>query len=426
MNSVELKEQRAKLIHDARKIIDTADSEKRDLTAEESNQVDTLFGEADKLEAKIDTLEKREAVEAAEARLKATERKTRPTLARQEDEPNYADALRTWFTRGVRGSRMTGADIENAARCGLDISSNEIELVRPKISRRAMSKTATTGVVGWTDFYAGFYEELKSYGPVLNLISYRDSDNGQDLPIPVMDDTANKAAILGEAAEVTAADPSVTSVTLKGFKYESKEVILSLELLQDSSVDLESYISRAIAERFGRGWAEHVSVGAGTTEPFGIVTRATNSSVVAGGSAANPTLTGDDLIDLAESLDDAYKSGPGVGFMMHPVVMTKIRKLKDSTGQYLWQPSLQAGVPNTFYGFPVYRNQNMATSGANARIAVFGDFSKYLWRNVMGIQIYRLDQLRIRNGQISFLAFARADGNLIQPNAVKYLAAPAS
>jgi HK97 family phage major capsid protein len=426
MNSVELKEQRAKLIHDARKIIDTADSEKRDLTAEESNQVDTLFGEADKLEAKIDTLEKREAVEAAEARLKATERKTRPTLARQEDEPNYADALRTWFTRGVRGSRMTGADIENAARCGLDISSNEIELVRPKISRRAMSKTASTGVVGWRDFYEGFYEELKSYGPVLSLISYRDSDNGQDLPIPVMDDTANKAAILGEAAEVTAADPSVTSVTLKGFKYESKEVILSLELLQDSSVDLESYVSRAIAERFGRGWAEHVSVGAGTTEPFGIVTRASNSSIVAGGSPANPTLTGDDLIDLAESLDDAYKIGPGVGFMMHPVTMTKIRKLKDINGQYLWQPSLQAGVPNTFYGFPVYRNQNMATSGANARIAVFGDFSKYLWRNVMGVQIYRLDQLRIRNGQISFLAFARADGNLIQPNAVKYLAAPAS
>jgi HK97 family phage major capsid protein len=241
-----------------------------------------------------------------------------------------------------------------------------------------------------------------------------------------MDDTANKAAILGEAAEVTAADPSVTSVTLKGFKYESKEVILSLELLQDSSVDLENYISRAIAERFGRGWAEHVSVGAGTTEPFGIVTRASNSSIVATGTPANPTLTGDMLIDLAESLDDAYKSGPGLGFMMHPVTMAKIRKLKDNNGQYLWQPSLQAGIPGTFLGHPVYRNQNMATSGANARIIVFGDFSKYLWRNVMGVQIYRLDQLRIRNGQISFIAFARADGNLIQPNAVKYLAAPAS
>lgn len=426
MNSVELKEARAKLVHDARKLIDLADNEKRDLSAEESEHVDKFFHEADKLEAKIDTLEKREAVEAAEARLKATERKTRPTFSKLEDEPNYADALRTWFSRGLRGSRITGADLDNAARCGLDVSSNEIELNPPKISRRAMAKTNTAGVVGWTDFYAGFYEEMKAYGPVLNLISYRDSDNAQSLPIPVMDDTANEGAILVEAAETNAADVSVSSVTLNGFKYESKEVILSLELLQDSSVDLEAYVARAIAERFGRVYAKHVTIGTGSGQPFGIVTRSTNSTIVAGGTAAAPTLSGDDLIDLAESLDDAYKSGPGVGYMMNPATMTKVRKLKDSNGQYLWQPSLQAGVPGTFYGFPVYRNQNMVTSGANARIAVFGDFSKYLWRNVMGVQIFRLDQLRIRNGQISFLAFARADGNLIQPNSVKYLAAAAS
>lgn len=426
MTALELKEHRAKIVHDARQLIDTADSEKRELTGEESHQVDKLFEEADKLEAKIDTLEKREAVEAAEARLKTAERRTRPTLAKIEDEPNYADALRTWFCRGVRGNRITGADLDNAARCGLDIASNEIELTRPKISRRAMDKSNTTGSIGWTEFYSGFYEELKAYGPVLNLISYRDSDNGQALPIPVMSDVDNKAAILAEAAQTNAADVSVTSVTLNGFKYESKEVILSLELLQDSSVDLESYVARAIAERFGRGYAEHVTKGVGTTEPFGIVTRATNSSIVAGGTAAAPTLDGDKLIDLAESLDDAYKAGPNVGFMMHPATIAKVRKLKDSNGQYLWQPSLQAGIPGTFYGHPVHRNQNMTTSGANARIAVFGDFSKYLWRNVMGVQIYRLDQLRIRNGQISFLAFARADGNLIQPTAVKYLAAPAS
>ncbi|MBX9677420.1 MAG: phage major capsid protein [Gemmataceae bacterium] len=426
MTVLELKENRAKLVHDARKLIDTADAEKRELTGEESHKVDELFAEADKLEARIDTAEKREAVEAAEGRLKQAERRTRPTLSKIEDEPNYSDALRCWLSRGVRGSRITGADVENAARCGLDIASNEIELSRPKISRRDMAKGNTAGVVGWTDFYTGFFEEMKSYGPVLSLISYRDSDNGQALPIPVMDDTANKAAILAEAAQTNAADVSVSSVTLNGFKYESKEVILSLELLADSSVDLEAYVAKAIAERFGRGWAEHVTIGTGSGQPFGIVTRATNSSVVAGGSAAAPTLTGDNLIDLAESLDDAYRAGPGVGFMMAPATMTKVRKLKDSNGQYLWQPSLQAGVPGTFYGFPMFRNQAMATSGANARIAVFGDFSKYLWRNVAGVQVYRLDQLRIRNGQISFLAFARGDGNLIQPNAVKYLAAPAS
>jgi HK97 family phage major capsid protein len=429
MTVLELKEARAKHIHDARKLIDLADSEKRELTSEESQTVDLHFSEADKLEAKIDTAEKREAIEAAEGRLRQTERKTRPTLAKQEEEPNYADALRTWFTRGIRGSKINNYDIDNAARCGLDVSSNEIELNRPKISRRDMGKgQANNGqaLVGWTDFYSGFYEEMKSYGPVLNLISYRDSDNGQALPIPVMDDTANEGAILAEAAQATAADVAVTSVTLNGFKYESKEIILSLELLQDSSVDLEAYIAKAIAERFGRVYARHVTVGTGSGQPNGIVTRATASGVVATGTAAAPTLTGDMLIDLAESLDDAYRAGPNVGYMMHPVSMTKVRKLKDTNGQYLWQPSLQLGIPGTFYGHPCYRNQNMASAGANARIATFGDYSKYLWRNVAGIQVFRLDQLRIRNGQISFLAFARADGNLIQPNSVKFLAAAAS
>lgn len=425
MTALELKEHRAKLVHDARQIIDAADAEKRDLTGAESQTVDTLFEEADKLEAKIDTLEKREAVEAAEARLKTAERRTRPTLSKIEDEPNYADALRTWLCRGVRGSRITGADIDNAARCGLDITSNEIELARPKVSRRDMGKGNTAGVVGWSDFYSGFYEEMKAYGPVLNLITYRDSDTAQPLPIPVTDDTANQASILAENAQTALAEPTISSVTLNGFKYQSGEVILSLELLQDSSVDLEAYVASKLAERFGRGFAAHVSTGTGTGQPFGIVTRATASGVVATGTGANPTITGDMLIDLAESLDDGYKSG-NVGYMMHPQTMAKVRKLKDNNGQYLWQPSLQAGIPGTFYGLPCYRNQNMAATGVNARIAVVGDFSKYLWRNVAGVQIFRLDQLRIRNGQISFLAFARADGNLIQPNAVKFLAAPAA
>lgn len=427
MNTVELRESRAKLIADARKIIDTADTEKRDLRSDESEQVDRMFAESDKLQAKIDTQEKREAIEAEEARLRTSERKTRPTLSRMEEEPNRADALRSWFGRGHRGFSVSGGDIDNAARCGIDLSSGEIEFARPGL--RAMSKGgSTTGskLVEWTDFYSGFFEELKSYSQVLSLISYHNSDNGQNLPFPVMDDTSNEAAILDEASTATAADPTVSNVTLGAFKYESKEVILSLELLQDSSINLEEYVGRALAARFARAWAKHVTIGTGSGQPSGIVTRATNSSVVATGTTSVPTYTTDMLIDLAESLDDAYRFAPNVGYMMAPATMAKIRKLKDSNGQYLWQPSVQAGNPDMFNGHRVYRNQHMATSGASARTIVFGDFSKFVWRNVQGVQLYRLNEFRIRSGQISFIAFARGDGNLILPNAVKYLAAPAS
>jgi HK97 family phage major capsid protein len=427
MNSVELREARAKAIHDARSVLDRADAEKRELSAEENQVVDKHFAEADALEAKINTVEKREAVERAESSLKDSKRKTIAQLSPQTDDPDAGDALRCWLSRGVKGHRLTADMLDNAARCGVDLDGGfEIPLTHARLHRRAMNKTNTTGSVQWSDFYQGYYEELKAYAPVLSLISYRNSDNGQPLPIPVMNDTTNKAAILAEEGASTAQDFAVSNVTLGSYKYESKEIVLSLELLQDSSEDLVAYVSKAIAARFARAWAEHVTVGTGSGQPHGIVTRSTDSGVVATGTAAAPTLSGDVLIDLAESLDDAYRAGPGVGYMMNPATIAKVRKLKDTNGQYLWQPSLQAGIPATFYGFPVYRNHHMAVSGANARIATFGDYSNYLWRNVMGIEVYRLNELRILNGQISFQAFARGTGNLILPNAVKYLAAPAS
>jgi HK97 family phage major capsid protein len=420
MNVIELKEARAKAFHDARAILDKADADKRELTSDENQVVDSFFAEADKLEQKLNTLEKREALERAESNLKESKRKTIGQLAPQTEEPNFTEALRSWLCNGSEDFEINFARSDNAQRCGVDLKG------ALKIGRRDMSKTNTTGSIQWRDFYAGFYEELKAFAPVLGLISYHNSDNGQPMPVPVVNDVNNKAVILAEEALSTKQDFGVSNVNLGAFKYESKEIVLSLELLQDSSIDLEAYVSQAIATRFARAWAEHVTSGVGTTEPFGIVTRAVASGVVATGTGANPTITGDMLIDLAESLDDAYRFAPGVGFMMSPAIIAKVRKLKDSNGQYLWQPSLQAGIPATFYGHPVYRNQHMAATGVNARIACFGDFSKYMWRNVKGIEVYKLNELRILNGQVSFQAFARADGNLILPNSVKFLAAPAA
>ena len=430
MTNLELRELMAKEVHDARQIQNRADAEKRPMTAEERLQTGEMFARVDELEARIETEERKLRVEAAESRLATSTRQTRPaSIARFDEAADSSEALRSWFSRGVAGMRVDGAALDNALRTGLDITSPEIELRRPKLSRkemRTMSKANDAGVVAWTEFFAGFYEELKSFGPVLDLISYHNSDNGNNLPIPVLDDTANAAVILAEEATAAAADVSVANVVLGAYKYSSNEVIMSLELLQDSSVDIESYVAKALAARFARAWAAHVTTGTGSGQPYGLVTRSTASGVVAGGTGAAPTLTGDNFIDLAESLDDAYKSGNKVGYMMSPATMTKVRKLKDNNGQYLWNVSLQQGLPATFYGYPVYRNQAMASTGVNAKLAVFGDFSKYLWRNVSPVQIFKLNEFRIRSAQISYIGFARGDGNLIQPNAVKSLAAPAS
>ena len=436
MNSVlELREAHAKAIHDARQIIDTADTEKRELRADESEKVDTLFAEADKLTAKVDTLAKREAVESAEARLKQSERKTRPTLSKSPEEaPDYSSALRSWCLRGRTGSRITGADIDNAARCGIDLSAEEITLNAPRTSKRTALAKATSGsgleLVAWTDFYAGFFEKLKYYGPAIDLVTKHQSDNGNSLPIPVMDDTSNVAEILDEAGTAAEAEATTAKVTLGAWKYSSKEVLVSLELLQDSSFDLEAYIAGSLAARFGRKWNTDITVGAGTTLPFGLCTRATASGVVSGGTAAAPTLTVDDFIDTADALDQAYRNMPGVGYMMSRATLSKVRKLKDSSNRYLFDAGFSGGVtsgaPGTINGYPVYVNPDMPTTGVSKAIVLFGDYSQYMWRQVSGIQFFRLSEYRIRSGQISFLAFARADGNLINTASVVKLASPAS
>lgn len=426
MNTIELKEVRAKLIHDARQIINKADSEKRDLLGDESQKVEELFSEAEKIETKIDTEEKRQAVEAAEARLKETTRRTKYNASHVE-EPDASHALRCWAMAG-RGSRINGADIENAARCGIDLTASEICLKMP--SKRAMAKSEANkgaNAVAWTDFYNGFFEELKYYGPVLDLVTIHDSDNGNSLPIPIIDDTSNSAAILAEGSEVTAADPTIAKVTLGAFKYESKEVPVSLELLQDSSFDLDSYLRGALASRFGRAWNAHITTGAGTTLPFGLTARATASGVVAGGTGAAPAFTDvDKFIDLQDSVDDSYRRRPGVGFMMHRATLSKLRKLKDDNGQYILQPDVTGPTPYTLLGDPVYVNPDMPSSGVDAILVLYGDFKNYMWRRVSGIDIFRLDEIRIRFGQVVFLGFARGDGNLIQAKCVKSMAAAAS
>lgn len=427
LKTVELREQRAKHIHDAREIIDRAKKENRDPTTEEGVKVDELFAEADKLEGKIETAERNERLERAESSLK--EKPVRRSAAAGNapaDDPDYAQAARSFFLRNQPGNRLSADHIDNAVRCGIDLNATSCNL---PIAKRALSKGAGIGqaLTQWSELYDVFERELKYYGPVLDLVTIRPTATGQPLPIAVADDTASVAVIVAENAAVSTTDPSGTSITLGAFKYTSNEMAVSLEVLQDSAANLESEIGPMLAERFGRGWNAHCTTGVGTTQPFGLTVRAAASGVVSGGTAAAPTFASPDvLFDLADSVDLAYQRMPGAGYMMSITTRSKIRKLKDSAGQYLWQPSVQAGVPDVFNGFPVYPNPDMASTGVNAPLILFGDYKQYVFRLAMQIEVFRLDQLRILNGQIAWVAFARADGNLKKPNAVKKLLAPAA
>jgi HK97 family phage major capsid protein len=98
-----------------------------------------------------------------------------------------------------------------------------------------------------------------------------------------------------------------------------------------------------------------------------------------------------------------------------------VRKLKDTTNQYLWQPGLQAGEPDTLLGKPVYADPDMPAATTGLVSALFGDFSYYWIRDVNGIAFQRLNELYAENGQVGFRAYHRTDGKLLNTAAVKKL-----
>lgn len=431
MDLTKLIEERARLWNQAKAILDLAESEKRNLGAEERETYDRLCAEIDTFGEQIATLERKATAERIEGELRARpERRTAPSsIANRPQRSRPIDALRTWLAMPA-GQRPSAEAIQNARDCGLDLSARSIHVrFHPPGESRSMT-TGGAGAGGEYDVF-GMPGELDRallfYGNALGLVRKLPTSNGVPLPLPTVNDTANAGAIVAEEAAIAVTpDPTTGSVTLGAFMYTSKAVKVSLQLVQDSIVPLETLIPDLLGERIGRIINTHIIAGVGTTEPNGIFPRATASGVVVSGTLASPTLSGDHFIDTLHSVDKAYRDAPGAGWIMHDTIVARARKLKDTAGQYIWQPSLQAANPDLLCGYPVYTNNAAPTWAANARIAAFGDYKRYTWREVAGINLFRLDELFIMNGQIAFAGLYRADGNLLNTAAVKTLAAPAA
>ena len=193
---------------------------------------------------------------------------------------------------------------------------------------------------------------------------------------------------------------------------------ISEELLNDSVFDLESYIAREFARRIGTKEEEAFFTGDGTGKPLGIL--AASGGAETGVTAASATaVTADELIDLFYSLKSPYRKN--AVWVLNDSTIKAIRKLKDNNGQYLWQPSLVAGTPDTILGRPVKTSAYMPAIAAGAKTIAFGDFSYYWIADRQGRSFKRLNELYAANGQVGFLGSQRVDGKMILPEAVKVL-----
>ena len=237
-----------------------------------------------------------------------------------------------------------------------------------------------------------------------------------DRKIPVST-SKGSAEWMDEGAAFTESDDKFGQITIGAHKVGTL-IKVSDELLNDSAFDLESYIATEFARRIGAAEEEAFITGDGTKCPLGLL--AETGGAEAGVTAASATaITSDELFDLYYSLRSPYRKN--ASFIMNDMTVKAIRKLKDGNGQYLWQPSLVAGTPDTLLGKPINTSSFMPTIAAGGKSIAFGDY-KYYWIADRQTRVFkRLGELYAVNGQVGYLGYQRVDGRLVLPEAVKLL-----
>lgn len=196
--------------------------------------------------------------------------------------------------------------------------------------------------------------------------------------------------------------------------------------LMDTDVALESIItdsfSRAIAEAEDTAFV--VGTGHANKQPEGIL----NSSVTTVNAGQVGAIKADDILKLIYEVPAQYRRN-GV-LIVNSKTELALRLLKDSNGQYLWQPSLQTGTPATFAGYPIYNQEDVPqipAAGTAAKVAIFGDIrSGYRIVDRLGMTVKRLTELYAEAGLVGFKVHYRVGGGVIRPDALRILNVPAA
>ncbi len=275
-----------------------------------------------------------------------------------------------------------------------------------------------------TDVATSVLDAMKAFGGMRDVSTVLRTAAGNPMSFPTSDGTAEEGEIVAENATAAALDLTFGTLSLPVYKYSSKSVAVPIELLQDSSVDIEGFVLARLVQRLGRVTNKHFTTGTGTGQPNGVVTAAALGRT--GTTGQTLTVIYDDLIELEHSIDPAYRDM--AGYMMHDTSVKVLRKVKDASQRPIFVPGYETGTPggapDTLLGRPITVNQHMPVMAANAKSILFGDFSKYTIRDCMDIAMRRFDDSAFAlKGQVGFCGWLRSGGQLLDVGgAVKHYA----
>jgi HK97 family phage major capsid protein len=411
MKLKELVEKRARATAEMRSYLEKGDTAK----------FDEINAEVEKLDADIARLRTVEAAEKAQAAFADTQPPPMVNIGgavseedQEKQKKEFAAKYEKVFSKYLRRN-VGGLTTEEQ-----QLIEGNYRSADGRSIRAAQTETTTGGGYTIPQGFSGQLEvAMKWFGGVDGVVGSFETETGNPLPWPTINDTANMGRILGINTQLTETDMTFGQVMFGAFTFCSDSILIPIQLIRDAYFNLDTEVAKLLGIRLGRLFNNKFTVGSGSSEPSGIVTAAVSAGLtVATASGQTTTIIGDDLLNLEHTVDPAYR--PSAKYMFHDSTLKAIKKLKDSYGRYLWLPGLAASDPNTINGYSYVINNDMPQIGRNGsplvgnNFMLFGDMSKYKVRRVAGdTTVMRLNERYADYLQVGYQAFLRADAQLL-------------
>ena len=392
MTISELREKRAKAWEGAKAFLDSRRNDKGVLSAEDDATYTRMEQDITDLGKEIARMERQEALDAELNKpvntpitgkpLKGTDAEPKTGRASNAYKEAMLSALRTNF-RQVSNILSEGVDANGGYLVPEEYDHRMIDVLEEdNIMRRLGTRITTSG-------------EHK-----INIAA-----------------TKPAAAWIEEGGALSFGDATFDQIIMDAHKLHVA-IKVTEELLYDSAFNLENYIVTQFGKALANAEEDAFLNGTGVGQPLGLLADAGGAEVGVTTKSAT-AITADEVIDLIYSLKRPYRKK--AKFITNDQTLAAIRKLKDSTGQYLWQPSFQAGEPDRILGYPVYTSPYFPAITADTPAMAFGDYSYYNIGDRGTRSFAELKELFAGNGMVGFVAKERVDGKLVLPEAVKLL-----
>jgi len=379
------------------------------------------------------------AAELASADYAAHKRRKDPDAVTEEDR---ALAMEAWVAER-RGLELTDrhkeakSKISYGRQTSIDIPmlrGPEFNMLRNRQEeQRTTYYTSTNASYGGSQIPQGFVNNLElaleAFGGLRRAVTVLRTATGNDIKAPYLDDT-NVGELVDEYQDsddsgTNEANLQPSAVTFSAYKISSKLIKVTHELMVDSAFNMVNLLGQLCGERIARKIAALLITGTGSSQHNGLAAAGTSGKTAASATA----VTANEIIDLLHSVDPAYRVAAfNCSWVMEDATAKAVRKLKDSDGQYIWQPGMQAGLPDVLFGYPVIIDQDCATIAASAKPIFFGALKKHVLREVAEVRIRHLVERYAELDLEAFVGFHRSDCELMDAgtNPVKYMTMAAS